>query len=69
MTVADLVKVTTYLTRADDIPAYAKVRKSFLGETRPAFTLLVVPQLVRPEWKSKSGRDTAFSGARCVLFI
>jgi 2-iminobutanoate/2-iminopropanoate deaminase len=50
MTVADLVKVTTYLTRAEDIPAYAKVRKSFLGEIRPAFMLLVVPQLVRPEF-------------------
>lgn len=48
MTVADLVKVTTYLTRAEDIPAYAKVRKNFLGEIRPAFMLLVVPQLVRP---------------------
>ncbi|WP_433973615.1 RidA family protein [Tunturiibacter lichenicola] len=50
MTVADLVKVTTYLTRAEDIPAYAKSRKSFLGEIRPAFMLLVVPQLVRPEF-------------------
>ncbi len=50
MTVADLVKVTTYLTRAEDIPAYAKSRKSFLGEVRPAFMLLVVPQLVRPEF-------------------
>jgi 2-iminobutanoate/2-iminopropanoate deaminase len=50
MTVADLVKVTTYLTRAEDIPAYAKSRKGFLGEVRPAFMLLVVPQLVRPEF-------------------
>jgi 2-iminobutanoate/2-iminopropanoate deaminase len=50
MTVADLVKVTTYLTRAEDIPAYAKVRKNFLGEIKPAFMLLVIPQLVRPEF-------------------
>jgi 2-iminobutanoate/2-iminopropanoate deaminase len=49
MTVADLVKVTQYLTRAEDIPAYAKVRKRFLGEARPAAMLLVIPQLVRPE--------------------
>jgi 2-iminobutanoate/2-iminopropanoate deaminase len=50
MTVADTVKVTTYLTRAEDIPAYAKVRTRFLGDTKPAFMLLVVSQLVRPEF-------------------
>jgi len=31
MTVADVVKVTHYLTRAEDIPAYGKVRTRFLG--------------------------------------
>ena len=49
MTVADIVKVTQYLTRADDIPAYAKVRTRYLGEARPASMLLVIPQLVWPE--------------------
>ena len=50
MTVADIVKVTQYLTRAEDIPAYGKVRTRFLGDVRPAAMLLVVPQLVRPEF-------------------
>jgi 2-iminobutanoate/2-iminopropanoate deaminase len=50
MTVADVVKVTQYLTRAEDIPAYAKVRTRFLGDARPASMLLVIPQLVRPEF-------------------
>jgi 2-iminobutanoate/2-iminopropanoate deaminase len=50
MTVADIVKVTQYLTRPEDIPAYAKVRTRFLGEARPASMLLVIPQLVRPEF-------------------
>ena len=50
MTVADIVKVTQYLTQAEDIPAYAKVRTRFLGEARPASMLLVIPQLVRPEF-------------------
>ena len=50
MKVADIVKVTTYLTRAGDIPAHAKVRSRFLGGVQPAFMLLVVPQLVRPEF-------------------
>jgi 2-iminobutanoate/2-iminopropanoate deaminase len=50
MTVADVVKVTQYLTRAEDIPAYVKVRKRVLGEARPAFMLFVVSQLVRREF-------------------
>ena len=48
MTVADIVKVTQYLTRADDTAAYAKVRSRFLGQVRPASMLLVIPQLVWP---------------------
>jgi enamine deaminase RidA (YjgF/YER057c/UK114 family) len=50
MTVADVVKVTQYLTRAEDIPAYSKVRTRFLGQACPASMLLVVSQLVRPEF-------------------
>jgi enamine deaminase RidA (YjgF/YER057c/UK114 family) len=49
MTVTDIVKVTQYLTRADDIAAYAKVRTRYLGQARPAAMLLVIPQLVWPE--------------------
>lgn len=52
MGVWDPVKVTHYLTNAADIPTYAKVRARFLGEARPASTLLVLPAggLVRPEF-------------------
>jgi 2-iminobutanoate/2-iminopropanoate deaminase len=50
MTVADLVKVTQYLTRAEDIPAYGKIRSHYLGNARPASMLLIIPQLVRPEF-------------------
>jgi Endoribonuclease L-PSP len=49
MTTADLVKVTTSLTDAKDIPAYAKVRGEILGDIRPAFMLQVVTQLIKPE--------------------
>jgi 2-iminobutanoate/2-iminopropanoate deaminase len=49
MAVGDIVKVTQYLTRAEDIPAYANVRSRFLGDLRPAFMLLVVSQLVWPK--------------------
>ena len=50
MTVADIVKVTQYLTRAEDIAAYGKVRTRFLGDVRPAAMLLVIPELVRREF-------------------
>jgi 2-iminobutanoate/2-iminopropanoate deaminase len=49
MTTADLVKVTTSLTNAADIPGYVKVRSEFLGDVRPAFMLLIVAQLIKPE--------------------
>jgi 2-iminobutanoate/2-iminopropanoate deaminase len=50
MTTHDLVKVSHYLLRAEDIPAYVAVRSRFLGEARPASMLLIVPGLVRPEF-------------------
>jgi 2-iminobutanoate/2-iminopropanoate deaminase len=49
MTPTDLVKVTTSLTNAQDIPAYVKVRSESLGDVRPAFMLQIVPQLIKPE--------------------
>jgi enamine deaminase RidA (YjgF/YER057c/UK114 family) len=48
MTVDDIVKVTQYLTRPEDVKAYAAVRNRFLGTARPASMLLVIPQLVWP---------------------
>ena len=50
MDVHDLVKVSHYLLRAEDIPAYVKVRARFLGDARPASMLLLTPALVRPEF-------------------
>jgi 2-iminobutanoate/2-iminopropanoate deaminase len=50
MAIADVVKVTQYLARSEDIAAYAAVRTRFVGDARPASMLLVKPQLVRPEF-------------------
>jgi 2-iminobutanoate/2-iminopropanoate deaminase len=47
--VHDLVKITQYLTSADDIPAHAAVRSQFLGTARPASMLLVVSALPWPQ--------------------
>jgi 2-iminobutanoate/2-iminopropanoate deaminase len=49
MTINDLVKVTTWLTRAGDKAAYAKVRKEILGDVKPAFMLSVVTELISPD--------------------
>lgn len=49
MTIHDLVKVTTYLTRPGDKPAYVKVRKEVLGDVKPAFMLSVVNELITPD--------------------
>lgn len=49
MGVKDLVKVTHYLVRQEDIKDYAAVRARYLGDARPASMLLVVPGLVKPE--------------------
>lgn len=49
MTAADIVKVTQYLIRPEDIKPYAGVRRKFLGEVKPASMLLIIPQLVWPE--------------------
>ena len=47
--VHDLVKITQYLTTADDIPAHAAIRSQFLGTARPASMLLVVSALPWPQ--------------------
>jgi enamine deaminase RidA (YjgF/YER057c/UK114 family) len=50
MTVHDLVKITQYLVRAEDIPAYAKVRARVLGDARPTSMMMVVAALPRPDF-------------------
>jgi 2-iminobutanoate/2-iminopropanoate deaminase len=50
MGIGDLVKVTHFLTRAENVAAYRKVLIGHLGEARPASTLLVISALARPEF-------------------
>ena len=49
MAADDLVKVTTFLTRADQAEANARVRGRVLGDARPALTVVVV-QTLDPRW-------------------
>lgn len=48
MDVADIVKITQYLTRRADLEAYRPIRSKFLGEARPASMLSFVSELVWP---------------------
>jgi enamine deaminase RidA (YjgF/YER057c/UK114 family) len=50
MCVQNLVKVTQYLVREEDIHRYPAIRSKWLGEHRPASMLSVVPALVRPDF-------------------
>ena len=48
MGIEDLVHVNHWLTNQDDFPTYATVRSEYLGDARPASTLMIVKDLVRP---------------------
>lgn len=50
MSIHDVVKLTVFMTREDDLPAFREVRDRFLGGARPATTLVFVKSLARPEW-------------------
>ncbi len=45
----DIVKVTQYLTRREDLADYRPIRSEFLGDARPASMLLFVDGLVWPD--------------------
>ena len=46
----DLVKVTAYLTRAEDTGLYREVRDRMLAGAEPASTLVVITALAHPDW-------------------
>jgi 2-iminobutanoate/2-iminopropanoate deaminase len=50
MKLTDLVRVNTFLVNAADTAASRAVRLQFLGEHRPASTLLVISALATPDY-------------------
>ena len=50
MGVGDLVKLTIFLTDMSHVGSFGQIRALFLGDARPASTLVATPALVRPEW-------------------
>jgi len=50
MKITDVVKITSFLTRAENFAKFAPIRAKYLGAHRPASTLLIVSALARPEF-------------------
>ena len=50
MASADIVKLTFYLTRREDMAGLVEVRKAMLDGVRPAITTVFVTGLVSPDW-------------------
>jgi enamine deaminase RidA (YjgF/YER057c/UK114 family) len=49
MTLADIVKITVFLTRREDVPRLRDVRSELLA-VAPAVTVVIVAGLHDPEW-------------------
>jgi len=50
MTLTDIVKMSFYLVRREDMDALVEVRKELLDGVRPAITTVFVAGLVSPDW-------------------
>ncbi len=51
MDLRDLVRINAYVTGAQYLAGYMKVRDEFIGNPPPASTLMIVQGLARPEFK------------------
>lgn len=49
MGAGDIVRINAYVTQDSGIPIYREVRDRFMGEHRPASTLLVISGLASPD--------------------
>ena len=50
MGIEDLVKITTYLVREEDVAAAGAARAKYFGDARPGSATLIVKALVNPDW-------------------
>ena len=51
MTLSDLVRLNAYVTSADHLQAYMRVRDEFVADPPPASTLMIVSGFARPQFK------------------
>src|SRR5260370_38986508 len=50
MGIGDLVKITTYLVRPEDVAPAGAARAKHFGDARPGSATIIVKALVVPEW-------------------
>ena len=50
MGIADVVKISSFLTRHENFARFAQVRAGFLGSHRPASTSVIISALAKPEF-------------------
>ncbi|MGO4392349.1 RidA family protein [Variovorax sp. M-6] len=50
MTVNDIVKMNAFVVHGQDMRSYGAVRKKYLGEHKPASTMITVPALLSPDY-------------------
>ena len=58
---ADVVRTRMYLTRATDWEAVGRVHGELFREIRPAATMVVVAQLLNPNWRMEIELDAVLS--------
>ena len=46
----DMIRISAFVTRREDFPAYMAVRDRYTGSVKPVSTLLVVSGFTRPEF-------------------
>jgi hypothetical protein len=68
MGVGDLVKITTYLVRPEDVAAAGAARAKHFGDARPGSATIIVKALVMPEWLIEIEAVAAAKGPDGVLF-
>ena len=59
---ADVVRTRMYITDAADADLVGRAHGAMFGDTRPAATMLVIPALIRPEWKVEIEAEAIVEG-------
>ena len=67
MAVQDLVKITTYLVRPEDVAAAGAARAKHFGDARPGSATIIVKALVNPSWFIAIEAVAAARAARAAM--
>jgi len=59
---ADVVRTRMYITDAADADLVGRAHGAVFGDFRPASTMLVIPALIRPEWKVEIEAEAIITG-------